>query len=131
MLSWEQESVIISLVYIYMKIRISISRLIFYHLLEHMLKGGWDMNFIFLKRDNLFTKLYSWRIVPILDYAPSIWGFKFYGKPKTSQHRLIRFLVVHIFAPNDMIGEIWSGSLVEHEGILSTELLERTILRHQ
>ena len=51
-----------------------------------------------------FTKLYSSCIVPILDYASSVRGFKFYGKPETIQHRAIRnFLGVHRFAANDMI----------------------------
>ena len=51
-----------------------------------------------------FTKLYSFCIVPILDYASSVWGFKFYRKPETIQHRAIRyFLWVHRFAANDMI----------------------------
>ena len=51
-----------------------------------------------------FAKLYSSCIVPILDYASSVWGFEFYGKSETIQHRAIRyFLGVHRFAANDMI----------------------------
>ena len=51
-----------------------------------------------------FHKLYSCCIVPILDYAAAVWGFKTFPKPETVQHRAIRyFLGVHRFAANCMV----------------------------
>ena len=51
-----------------------------------------------------FTKLYLSCVVPILDNASSVWGFKFYGKPETIQHTAFRyFLGVHRFASNDIV----------------------------
>ena len=64
-----------------------------------------------------FTKLYSFCIVPILDYASSARGFKFYGKPETIQHRAIPYFLGYIDLQQTMwLREIWAGSLVEHDG---------------
>lgn len=47
-----------------------------------------------------YTKLFDSCVVPIVDYAASIWGFKNYSKPNQLQNKAMRiFLGVHRFAP--------------------------------
>ena len=51
-----------------------------------------------------FTKLYTSCIVPILDYASAVWGYKNFSSHDNIQRRAIRyFLGLHRFAANDMV----------------------------
>ena len=51
-----------------------------------------------------YTKLYDTKIVPIMDYASSIWGYKLYSKADTFHNRVIRFFLgVHKCTSNPAI----------------------------
>ena len=51
-----------------------------------------------------YTKLYGTKIVPIMDYASSIWGYKLYSKADTLHNRVIRFFLgVHKCTSNPAI----------------------------
>ncbi len=50
---------------------------------------------------SIFTRLFDTCIVPIMDYASGVWGFKDYPHANAIQHRIIRsFLGLHRFAPS-------------------------------
>ena len=47
-----------------------------------------------------YSKLYNACVVPVIDYAASIWGYKNFTKPNTIQNKAMRiYLGVHRFAP--------------------------------
>ena len=53
---------------------------------------------------NTYTKVYHTGIVPIMDYASGVWGYKKYDRPKVIQNRACRaFLGVHKFASNVVV----------------------------
>jgi len=37
--------------------------------------------------------MYKSKLVPIMDYCSSVWGFKLYSKPDTIHNRIIKFFL--------------------------------------
>jgi len=53
---------------------------------------------------NTFTHLFNNNILPILNYAAGVWGFKRYDKLDNTQRKAMRFFLgVHRFVPNHAI----------------------------
>ena len=40
-----------------------------------------------------YSKMYKSKLVPIMDYCSSVWGFKLYSKPDTIHYRIIKFFL--------------------------------------
>ena len=61
-----------------------------------------------LKQNSLlydtYSKVYNSGVVPIMDYASGVWGYKKYDRPRQIQNRACRaYLGVHRFASNVMV----------------------------
>ena len=83
-----------------------------------------------LLKSNTYTKLYDTCVLPIMNYASGVWGYRRYDKPNTVHNRAIRsFLGVHRYSSNVAIqGDVgWKWPIV-HRKLEMLKLFRRIFL---